>query len=85
MTLYVGSAQSHIGVSLGLTSPAGRLAFGTALGLLLLLTLPLVTRVCVAAQAGLGQALLSDASALHRRISGLERNGTPPARRPSPR
>jgi signal transduction histidine kinase len=52
--------------------PAGRLAFGTALGLLLLLALPLVTRVCLAAQAGLGQALLSDASALHRRISGLE-------------
>jgi signal transduction histidine kinase len=37
-----------------------------------LLTLPLVTRACVAAQAGLGQALLSDASALHRRITGLE-------------
>ena len=72
MTLSVGSAQSHIALSLGLTSPAGRLAFGTAAGLLLLLTLPLVTRACVAAQAGLGQALLSDASALHRRISGLE-------------
>jgi signal transduction histidine kinase len=71
-TLYAGSAQSHIALSLGLTSPAGRVAFGTAAGLLLLLTLPLVTRVCVAAQAGLGQALLSDASALHRRISGLE-------------
>jgi signal transduction histidine kinase len=72
MTLHAGSAQSHIALSLGLTSSAGRLAFGTALGLLLLLTLPLVTRVCLAAQAGLGQALLSDASALHRRISGLE-------------
>jgi signal transduction histidine kinase len=72
MTLSVGSAQSHIALSLGLTSPAGRLAFGTAVGLLLLFTLPLVTRACVAAQAGLGQALLSDASALHRRISGLE-------------
>jgi len=70
--LYAGSAQSHIAVSLGLTSPAGRLAFGTAIGLLLLATLPLVTRACVAAQAGLGQALLWDASALHRRISGLE-------------
>jgi signal transduction histidine kinase len=68
----VGSAQSHIALSLGLTSPAGRVAFGTAAGLLLLLALPLVTRACVAAQAGLGQALLSDASALHRRISGLE-------------
>ncbi len=72
MTLYAGSAQSHVALSLGLTSPAGRLAFGTAVGLLLLFTLPLVTRACVAAQTGLGQALLSDASALHRRISGLE-------------
>jgi signal transduction histidine kinase len=72
MTLYVGSAQSHIGISLGLTSPAARYAFGTTLGLLLLLTLPLLTRAFVAAQAGLGQALLWDESALHRRISGLE-------------
>jgi signal transduction histidine kinase len=73
MTVYAGSTQSHIAVSLGLTSPAGRAAFGTAVGLLLLVALPLVTRVCVAAQTALGQALLSDASALHRRISGLER------------
>ncbi len=73
MTLYVGSAQSHIALSLGLTSPSGRLAFGTTLGLLLLCTLPLVTRACLAVQTGLGRALLSDASALHRRISGLER------------
>jgi signal transduction histidine kinase len=72
MTLYVGSAQTHIGISLGLTSPAARYAFGTTLGLLLLLTLPLLTRAFVAAQAGLGQALLWDESALHRRISGLE-------------
>jgi signal transduction histidine kinase len=72
MTLNAGGAQSHIELSLGLTSPTVRLAFGTVVGLLLLLTLPLVTRVCVAAQAGLGQALLSEASALHRRISGLE-------------
>ena len=71
-TLYVGSAQSHIAVSLGLTSPGTRLAFAYTLGLLLLLTLPLVTRAFVAAQAGLGQALLWDASALHRRITGLE-------------
>jgi signal transduction histidine kinase len=70
--LYVGSTQSHIALSLGLTSPAGRVAFDTAAGLLLLFALPLVTRACVAAQAGLGQALLSDTSALHRRISGLE-------------
>jgi signal transduction histidine kinase len=72
MTLNVGSAQSHIALSLGMTSPDGRAAFGTAVGLLLLVALPLVTRACVAAQTGLGQALLSDASALHRRISGLE-------------
>ncbi len=71
-TLSAGSAQSHIALSLGLTSPAGRVAFGTAAGLLLLLALPLVTRACVAVQTRLGQALLSDASALHRRISGLE-------------
>ena len=73
MTLYAGSAQSHIALSLGLTSPSWRFAFGTVLGLLLLLALPLVTRACLAVQTGLGQALLSDASALHRRISGLER------------
>ncbi|MER7335251.1 MULTISPECIES: sensor domain-containing protein [unclassified Micromonospora] len=70
MTLTVGSAQSHIALSLGLTSPAERLAFGTAVGLLLLFTLPLGTRACVAAQAGLGQTLLSGASALRRRLSG---------------
>ena len=72
MTLSVGSAQSHIDVSLGLTSPDARLAFGTAAGLLLLATLPLMTRACFAVQAGLGQALLTDTSALYRRLSGLE-------------
>ena len=36
MTLYAGSTQSHIALSLGLTSPAGRVAFGTVAGLLLL-------------------------------------------------
>jgi signal transduction histidine kinase len=71
-TLYVGSARSHIDLSLGLTSPGQQLAFAITLGLLLLLTLPLVTRACVAVQAGLGQALLSDVSALLRRIRGLE-------------
>jgi signal transduction histidine kinase len=59
-------------LSLGLTSPGERFAFGTVVGLLLLFALPLVTRACLAVQAGLGQALLSDASALHRRIRGLE-------------
>lgn len=72
MTLTVGGAESHIALSLGLTSPIERLAFGTAAGLALLCALPLVTRACVAVQAGLGRALLSDASPLHRRISGLE-------------
>jgi signal transduction histidine kinase len=71
MFLYAGSAQSHIAVSPGLMSPAVRVAFDTVVGLLLF-ALPLVTRACVAAQTRLGQALLSDASALHRRISGLE-------------
>ncbi|MGV8968518.1 MAG: sensor histidine kinase [Cellulomonas sp.] len=73
LTLNAGSAQSHIYVSLGLTSPGDRVAFGTTLGLLLLVALPLVTRGCVAVQAGLGRRLLSDASPLRRRISGLER------------
>jgi signal transduction histidine kinase len=72
MTLYFGSAQSHIGLSLGMTSPVARITFGAVVGLLLLFTLPLATRACVAVQAGLGRALLSDESALHRRISGLE-------------
>ncbi|MFG2819815.1 sensor histidine kinase [Kitasatospora sp. NPDC048365] len=72
MTLYAGSDQSHIALSLGLTSPTERLVFAITLAVLLLSTLPLVTRVCVAVQAGLGKALLSNMSALHRRISGLE-------------
>jgi signal transduction histidine kinase len=70
--ISVGSAQSHLYVSLGLLSPDEHVAFAITLGLLLLCTLPLVTRACVAAQAGLGQALLSDMSALYRRIRGLE-------------
>jgi signal transduction histidine kinase len=72
MILNVGSAQSHIDLSLGMTTPDQRLAFAITFGLLLLFTLPLVTRVCVAFQTGLGQVLLSDVSALYRRISGLE-------------
>ena len=70
--ISVGSAQSHLYVSLGLLSPDEHVAFAITLGLLLLGTLPLVTRACVAAQAGLGQVLLSDMSALYRRIRGLE-------------
>lgn len=72
MTLYAGSDQSHVALSLGLTSPADRVVFAVTLGVLLLCALPLLTRVCVAAQAGLGQALLSSTSALYRRFSGLE-------------
>jgi signal transduction histidine kinase len=70
--MSVGSAQSHLYVSLGLLSPDEHLAFAITGGLLLLFTVPLVTRACVAAQAGLGQVLLSDMSALYRRIRGLE-------------
>jgi signal transduction histidine kinase len=69
MALYLGS---HTAVSLQLGSPGLHVAFAITLGLLLLCTLPLVTRVCVAAQAGLGQVLLWDASVLLRRIRGLE-------------
>ncbi|WP_329372426.1 sensor histidine kinase [Streptomyces sp. NBC_00669] len=72
MSLYAGSDRSHVALSLGLASPAERAAFGTALGVLVLVTLPLVTRACVAAQTGLGRALLSGATAVRRRISGLE-------------
>ncbi|MCX4552976.1 MULTISPECIES: sensor histidine kinase [unclassified Streptomyces] len=67
MTLYAGSDRSHIALSLGLTAPTERLVFAITVGVLLLFTLPLVTRVCVAAQAGLGQALLSSTSVSHRR------------------
>ncbi|WP_439679792.1 sensor domain-containing protein [Embleya sp. MST-111070] len=72
LSLNAGGGQSHVTVSLGLLSPVDRVAFGTTVGLLLLCTLPLVTRAFTTAQTGLGQALLSDASALHRRILGLE-------------
>jgi signal transduction histidine kinase len=74
LTLSTGSthAPSYIAVSLGLRTPTGHLVFGTTVSLLLLLALPLMTRTCVAVQARLGQALLSDASALQRRIRGLE-------------
>jgi signal transduction histidine kinase len=69
MVLYLGSGTA---MSLRLGSPGLHVAFAMTLGLLFLLTLPLVTRVCVAAQAGLGQVLLWDASGLLRRIKGLE-------------
>ncbi|MBL7490698.1 sensor domain-containing protein [Frankia sp. AgB1.9] len=72
MTLSTGSGPYHVDLSLGLTSPTTRMVFGTVVGLLLVLTLPLLTRTCVAVQAGLGRALLSDASPRRRRIRGLE-------------
>jgi signal transduction histidine kinase len=72
MTLNADSAQFHFAVRLDLTSQADHVAFAITLSLLMLVTLPLVTRACVAAQAGLGQALLWDVSALYRRIRGLE-------------
>jgi signal transduction histidine kinase len=68
MTFDAGIAR----LSLELASPAWHLVFAVTLGLALLLTLPLQTRVCVAAQTGLGQSLLFDVPALYRRISGLE-------------
>lgn len=64
MTLYAGDGKSHIALSLGLTTPGQRLAFALTLAPLSLFTLPQVTRVFMAVQAGLGQALLSDMSAL---------------------
>jgi signal transduction histidine kinase len=70
--LTLGGAGSPFFVSVGLTTQDSHLIFGTIVGLLMLIALPLVTRVFIAVQAGLGQALLWDASALHRRISGLE-------------
>ncbi|MER5873210.1 sensor domain-containing protein [Streptomyces sp. NPDC002044] len=73
LTLSAGGDGSHIAVSLGLTSPAERLGFAVTVGVLLLSTLPLVTRGCVAVQAGLGQLLLSPAPAWHRGIRGPER------------
>ena len=72
MSLDADFTQFHFDLTLGLTQPDQRIAFAITVGLLLLCTLPLVTRACVAVQAGLGQALLSDLSALHRRIVGLE-------------
>ncbi|MBS2553649.1 sensor histidine kinase [Catenulispora sp. NL8] len=70
-----GSTHSHIDVSLGLTSPAQRLTVGTLLGLLLLVTLPLMTRACVAVHVGVWRyatrarrvaAVPVQTSALHR-------------------
>jgi signal transduction histidine kinase len=72
MTLNVGGADSHLALSLGLTTPDRRLAFALTVAAVTLLTLPLVARAGFAVQAGLGRELLSTASTIHRRISGLE-------------
>lgn len=72
MTLYLGSADSHVALSLGLTTPGERRMLALAIAAVVLVTLPLVVRLCFAVQAGLGRELLSTASTVHRRISGLE-------------
>jgi len=55
-----------------------RAAEGTVIGLLLLCALPVVTRVCVAAQAGLDSALLAEAAVLRHR-AGRPEPGVPGA------
>jgi hypothetical protein len=72
---FAGSAAATDVVRNPLTPKA---AEGTALGLLLLCALPLVTRLCVSVLAGVGPALLGEAAALHRRI-GLPEPGPGPA------
>jgi signal transduction histidine kinase len=72
LSLSAGSGGTHVALSVGVTSPGSRLAFAITVAVLFLITLPVVTRACVATQAGLGQTLLSSMSALHRRIGGLE-------------
>jgi hypothetical protein len=63
---FAGSAAATAVVRNPLTPKAVE---GTALGLVLLCVLPLVTRLCVAVLVGLGPALLGEAAALHRRIA----------------
>ncbi|MFJ8045493.1 sensor histidine kinase [Kitasatospora sp. NPDC096147] len=72
MSLSVGGPESHLAVSLGLTAPAERAVFAVVLGCSALLTLPLVTRACVAVQAGLGRLLPGDPGAP---LRGLDRSG----------
>jgi hypothetical protein len=62
---FAGSAAATDVVRNPLTPKAVE---GTALGLVLLCVLPLITRLCVAVLVGLGPALLGEAAALHRRI-----------------
>ncbi|HEX6855496.1 MAG TPA: histidine kinase [Streptosporangiaceae bacterium] len=62
---FAGSAAATDVVRNPLTPKAVE---GTALGLVLLCVLPLVTRLCIAVLVGLGPALLGEAAALHRRI-----------------
>ena len=76
MTLNLGS---HTAVSIQLGSPGLHVAFGITLGLLVLSTLPLVTRVCVAAQAGLGQVAggetVLDPQVVAQLLAGQRRDG----------
>jgi hypothetical protein len=76
---FAGSAAATDVVRNPLTPKAVE---GTALGLVLLCVLPLVTRLCVAVLVGLGPALLGEAAALHRRI-GLPGPGPGPASGPA--
>jgi hypothetical protein len=66
---FAGSAAATDVVRNPLTPKAVE---GTALGLVLLCVLPLITRLCVAVLVGLGPALLGEAAALHRRIGWPE-------------
>ncbi|MFJ5229151.1 sensor histidine kinase [Kitasatospora sp. NPDC088391] len=59
MTLYAGDERSHVALSLGATTPGARLAVAAALAVTAFATLPLLTRWCAAARAGLGRALLA--------------------------
>jgi signal transduction histidine kinase len=61
---FVGLAATTSAVRNPLTPQA---VAGSVFGLLLLCALPLVTRLCVAAQAVVGPAQLAEAAALHRR------------------
>lgn len=72
LTLDADGGGSHLSLSLGLTSPGSRIAFAVTVAALVAVTLPLVTGVATAVHVRLGEALLSDESVWHRRISGLE-------------
>jgi signal transduction histidine kinase len=55
-------------------TPASRITLYTAIGVFFLFTLPIVSRLCVLAQANLGRALLISVAELRARIRGLEQD-----------